>query len=212
MTAERHLRGFTLLELLVAVTILAFIAVGAYRLLTDTVVAREQGQRHLAQMQALQKAMILLQRDLQQALLRPVRDEFGDVQPAFYLPQPNVMEFTRRGWRNPLGEARSELVRLRYRLDNGELVRERWDMLDRVRTAQPERIVLLDAVSDFSLRVYEGGAWHGEWPLLTASRSEGQDLPLPQGVEIVFRREGLGEIRRVILLPDSVEVPSAQTP
>jgi len=31
-------------------------------------------------------------------------------------------------------------------------------------------------------------------------------------VEIVFRREGLGEIRRVILLPDSVEVPSAQTP
>ena len=30
------------------------------------------------------------------------RDEFGDVQPAFYLPQPNVMEFTRRGWRNPV--------------------------------------------------------------------------------------------------------------
>ncbi|MFN3587074.1 MAG: type II secretion system minor pseudopilin GspJ [Moraxellaceae bacterium] len=212
MRAERRSLGFTLLELLVAVTILAFIAVGAYRLLADTVVAREQGQQHLAQMQALQKAMNLLQRDLQQVLLRPVRDEFGDVQPAFYLPQPNVMEFTRAGWRNPLGQTRSELVRLRYRLDNGELVRERWDMLDRVRTAQPERIALLQGVSDFRLRVYAANDWHGEWPLLTARRSEGQDVPLPEGVEIVFRHPVFGEMRRVIVLPENVEAPGAQTP
>ncbi|MDP2227622.1 MAG: type II secretion system minor pseudopilin GspJ [Moraxellaceae bacterium] len=208
---RRATSGFTLLELLVAVAILALLATGAYKLLTSTLAVRETTQQHQQQRLALQKAFNLIQRDFQQAVQRPVRDEYGDAQPALYLPQANVVEFTRTGWRNPMGETRSEMVRLRYRVENGELIRERWDMLDRVRTAAPQRLVLLDNVSDFRLRIYSGGGWSSEWPLLTANATERSNTPIPEGVEMEFRLEGKGMLRRLIRLPEG-EASASQTP
>jgi len=193
--------GFTLLELLVAVAILALIAVGAYRLLSDTVMVREQGQKQQQQLRDLQKALTVLQRDLQQVVPRVVRDEFGDIQPALYLPQQNVLEFSRGGWRNPLQQTRSDLVRLRYRVENGELLRERWDVMDRARQTQPQKIVLLEGVSEFSVRVIADGSRAESWPPLTQSGSDRRKVPLPQAIEVGFRHPTWGKIERIILLP-----------
>lgn len=197
--------GFTLLELLVAVAILALIAVGAYRLLSDTVMVREQGQKHQQALRDLQKALTVLQRDLQQTAPRPVRDEFGDIQPALYLPQSNVLEFTRGGWRNPLQQARSDRVRLRYRVENGELLRERWDVLDRARQTQPQKTVLLEGVSEFSVRVFADGNRAESWPPLTKNTTDRSKVPLPQAVEMSFRHPTWGNIQRIIPLPQGDE-------
>lgn len=194
-------RGFTLLELLIAVAILSLIAVGAYKLLSDTVMVRERGQAHQQQLRDLQKAMMLIQRDLQQATPRAVRDEFGDLQPAVYLPQQNVLEFSRRGWRNPLQQTRSEIVRLRYRVEAGDLLRERWEVLDRSRQTQPEKIVLLEKITDFSLQVVADGSRSDTWPRLNQTSTDRSKLPLPQAVEMTFRHPSFGLIRRIILLP-----------
>ncbi|MFP5430711.1 MAG: type II secretion system minor pseudopilin GspJ [Gammaproteobacteria bacterium] len=194
--------GFTLLELLIAVAILSLIAVGAYTLLSDTVRVRERGQVHQQQLRDLQKAMMLIQRDLQQATPRAIRDEYGDVQPALYLPQQNVLEFSRRGWRNPLQQTRSELVRLRYRAEGGELLRERWDVLDRARLTQPERIVLLDNISEFSVQVVAEGSRSDSWPRLSQASEDRKTAGMPQAVEVAFRHETFGLIRRIILLPN----------
>lgn len=193
--------GFTLLELLVAVAILALIAVGAYRLLSDTVMVREQGQKQQQQLRDLQKALTVMQRDLQQVVPRAIRDEFGDIQPAFYLPQQNVLEFSRGGWRNPLQQTRSDLVRLRYRVESGELLRERWDVLDRARQTQPQTIVLLEGISEFSVRVIADGGRAESWPPLTQPGSDRRTVPLPQAIEISFRHPAWGKIERIILLP-----------
>lgn len=196
-------RGFTLLELLVAVAILALVAVSAYRLLASTVTTRDQGLRHEKMLRDLQKAEITLQRDLLQVLARPIRDEFGDVQPAFYLPQENAMEFTRRGWRNPLQEARSDMVRVRYRVESGQLLRERWNVLDRARMSTPEQIVLLDDVEDFQVRVFADGKEETAWPVLAQSQKDKGALPLPQAVEVRFTLKDVGDIRRLVLLPEN---------
>lgn len=198
-----RIRGFTLLELLVAIAILALVAVGSYRLLFDTISTRDKGMAREHALRDLQRAEMILQRDLMQVAARPIRDEFGDARPAFYLPQENSLEFTRRGWRNPLQEARSDLIRVRYRVENGQLIREHWQVLDRARTSAAQKTVLLDNVSDFHLQVHAKDNWTENWPLLTQTQSDARTLPLPDAVEIRFTLAPWGEIRRVILLPEN---------
>lgn len=202
-TKFTRVRGFTLLEVLVAIAILALVAVGSFQLLAGTVSTRDRGLAHEKNLQALQKAEMLIQRDLLQAVARSVRDEFGDVQAGFYLPQENVMEFTRRGWRNPLQEARSDMVRLRYSVVSGQLIRERWPALDRARASVPEKTVLLDDIENFHIQVFANGTWGNAWPLLTQIQNDKKSIPLPEAVEIRFTRQPWGEIRRVIPLPES---------
>jgi general secretion pathway protein J len=203
-------QGFTLLELMIAVAILSLISMGAYKLLSDTVMVREKGQIQQSQLRDLQKAMMLIQRDLQQATHRSVRDEFGDVQPAVYLPQANVLEFSRRGWRNPLRQSRSEIVRIRYRVVSGELLRERWNVLDRSRQTQPEKIVLLDNIADFSIQVVADGNRTENWPPLNQSSGDDRGkIAMPQAVELTFRHPTFGLIKRVLLLPQGE--PNAST-
>lgn len=202
MRRATRTRGFTLLELLVAVAILALVAVGSYRLLFDTISTRDQGIAHEKALRDLQRAQMILQRDLLQAAQRPVRDEFGDVQPGFVLAADKGLEFTRRGWRNPLQQARSDLVRVRYRIITNQLVREHWTVLDRARTSKPVQTVLLDDISDFRVQAHADGNWSETWPQLSQSQRDASTLPLPDAVEIRFTRKPWGEIRRVILLPE----------
>lgn len=195
-------QGFTLLELLVAIAILALVAVGSYRLLFDTIATRDRGMAHEKALRDLQRADMILKRDLLQAALRPIRDEFGDVQPGLVLAEERGLEFTRRGWRNPLGQARSDLVRVRYRVVAGQLVREHWPVLDRARTSTPVQTVLLDKVSGFRVQVHAGGNWGSTWPALAQVSRTASAVPLPEAVEVRFTLPPWGEIRRVIPLPE----------
>lgn len=197
-------KGFTLLELLVAIAIFALMAVGSYRLLAGTVLTREQGAAHEKSLKESQKAVVILQRDLLQTAMRPIRDEFGDVQPAFYLPKENVVEFTRRGWRNPLGALRSDLQRVRYRLESNQLWRDRWDVLDRARATKPTSIVLMDDVESFQVRVFHQGKEEVSWPILSQIQVDKALLLPPDAVEIRIKTKSLGEIRRLVSLPESL--------
>lgn len=198
---ERPL-GFTLLELLVAIAILSLVAVGSYRMLFDTIATRDQAMLRERGLRDLQRAQMLLQRDLLQVVQRPIRDEFGDLQPAFLIPRENSLEFTRLGWRNPLQQARSDLVRVRYQVSNGRLLREHWPVLDRVRDSTPVQTVLLEKVSDFHVRARSGGNWAPAWPLLGDGQRRPDAQPLPEAVELTFTLAPWGEIRRVIILPE----------
>lgn len=198
-----RVRGFTLLELLVAIAILSLVAVGSYQLLFSTIATRDQAMTRERALRDLQRAGMLLQRDLLQVARRPVRDEFGDVQPAFAIPGENIMEFTRAGWRNPLQQARSDLVRVRWRVADGRLLREHWQVLDRARSSAPVQTVLLENVSDFRLMVRGDGNWIASWPPLGDGQRRPGAAPLPEAVEIRFTLAPWGEIRRVIPLPDN---------
>ncbi|MDF3029769.1 MAG: ral secretion pathway protein GspJ [Moraxellaceae bacterium] len=202
-------RGFTLLELLVAVAILAVVAVGSYRLLFDTIRTRDHGMAQEQALAQVQRTVMLIQRDLLQIAPRPIRDEFGDTQPAFLLSAEQGMEFTRRGWRNPLGEVRSDMVRVRYRVEGGKLLREHWPVLDRARTSTPVRIVLLDDVSDFHLQVFANKDWNATWPLLGSATRNPAAVPPPDAVDIRFSLKPFGEVRRVIALPEQNETTSS---
>lgn len=132
-------RGFTLLELLIAIAIFALLALATYRMF-DSVMQTDQATRVQEQrMRELVRAMGALERDLTQAVERPVRDELGDNRGAFLSEGENdqIVEFTRGGWRNPLGQARSRLQRVRWSLSGETLERRYWLVLDRAQDSKP---------------------------------------------------------------------------
>jgi len=202
--------GFTLLELLVAVAIFAMLGVGSYRLLATTIASRDASRTHDTALIRLQKGMTVLQRDLSQAIARPVRNDYGDLEAALKLGN-NALEFSRQGWPNPLLASRSELQRVRYEVNaKGELWRIVWSQLDRERGMEPSRSLLLEQVEGLQIRALgRVGSGDTDWPQqrdVSGSQEQNDKLALlPNGIEMIMTVKPWGEIRRIYRMPDAIE-------
>ena len=181
-------RGFTLLELLIAIAIFALLALATYRMF-DSVMQTDQATRVQEQrMRELVRAMGALERDLTQAVERPVRDELGDNRGAFLSEGENdqIVELTRGGWRNPLGQARSRLQRVRWSLSGETLERRYWLVLDRAQDSKPRVQQVLDGVTALSWRFLDKEHnWQGHWPTDEGSEEERLES-LPLAVEMTL--------------------------
>ena len=100
-------RGFTLLEVLIAIAIFALLAMATYRML-DSVLQTDRGQRQQEQrLRELTRAMAAFERDLLQVRARPIRDPLGDPLASLYgdSGKDTRLEVT-RGNRTPLSGRR----------------------------------------------------------------------------------------------------------
>lgn len=193
------MQGFTLLELLVALTVFALISVIAYSGLHSVLQSKTLTERHADKLQQLQNTMMLLQRDLLQFSARQIRDEYGDSQPALKSADVGeyLLEFSSGGRPNPTGMKRSSLQRLAYGLRDGKLQRFLWPVLDRPSVIEPYRLELLDEVKEFNCRYLKPDRhWSEQWPPLGGNAT---DLPL--AIEVKLELETMGEFRRLIPFP-----------
>ncbi len=195
-------RGFTLLELLVALSIFAVIAVLAYGGLGTVLDQRSATEASAERLAALQKTYLIIQRDIEQLVPRPIRDEFGDPAPAII--GGTAFQLTRGGWSNPLGTRRSSLQRVGYALEEQELIRYSWLVLDRAQDSLPRRQVLVDDVNSMRVRYLDAeDNWQDQWP--PAQQTAGIANALagnpPRAVEITLQHEQYGEIRWLFQLP-----------
>lgn len=198
-------RGFTLLEVLIAIGITALIGLGTWQLLGGTIRAQEVTQKNSDRLEKLQKAMLILSRDVQQISHRAIRDEYGEFQPA--LSNRNalfVMELTRIGWRNPIGAVRSDLQRVSYELVDGELLRHYWTVLDRSQDSESVIQALLTDIDTLSLRfMNEENQWTDTWPpeqVDVDNQQLGNHL-LPKALEITLVHNYFGTLTRLYDLP-----------
>lgn len=205
--------GFTLLEVLIAISVTALIGLGSWQLLNSAIRTYEIGQESLEALSSLQRAQLSIERDFSQILPRAIRDEFGDYQAAlkdgedFY-----TVELTRAGWRNPLQAKRSELQRVAYELNDGELLRHHWKVLDRAQDSEPVTRRLLDGVEGFEIAyLNDSDAWLDEWPPLSSdSSAESQDqmvkyAQLPKAVRVELEHPRYGLITRYFEQPNYLE-------
>lgn len=214
---RRRQGGFTLMEVMIAVSITSVIGIGVWQVVNNIIKAREGVDEIAEQFEGVQKLMLMMERDLGQVVNRPVRNIYGDYEPAFTSREDGFgLVLTRQGWRNPLGLRRSSLQRVAWEYTGEEIRRHYWVMLDKGQEeTDPRNELLLAGVTDFSVRfLTETREWTDQWPSESAmqSLSPGQapSLPMPIGVEISLEHDRFGELTRLFALPD-YDPTAAQT-
>ena len=187
-------RGFTLLELLVALSIFAVISALAYggmnQVLTQQALTEEKADR----LQQLQITYTIFERDFAQLVNRPVRNAYGSAIGALTGSDGiDGVELTRAGRANPAGFRRSDLQRVRYASEDEKLLRQAWKVLDRSPDSEAVQQVLYEPVKAFSLRYLDRtNQWREVWPPVGAA--PGAVPGLPRVVEVTLETEDFGRL------------------
>ena len=208
-------RGFTLVEVLIAMAITTLISVVAYTGLSSALSGAESLRSASGRAHDINQTLAMLSRDLRQVVNRPVVDEFGQVVPALMGGEMarEPLALTRAGWHNSTGAPRSNLQRVRWWLEDERLWRGYFPVLDRTAGTEPVETAILEGVERFELRflptlsavesdrndVIDRRNWRDSW---IADLSQPGQMPSPPAaVEVLMEVAGLGELRRTYVLP-----------
>lgn len=200
-------RGFTLLELIVSIAILAIMAGAAYAGWFNVTRIAQSSERVVEQYDSIERTFYWLQEDFEQIVKRDVVDELGGKRKSIEVSQAGeyVVQVTRGGWTNPAllqMPPRSDLQRVSYILDDeSQLMRRYWYHVDRFDSSAFSERRLLDNVNSFTFRFFDlGGSWHNTWPPADNISEEEFD-ELPAAVEATVEVENVGTISRLFVLP-----------
>lgn len=199
--------GFTLIEVLLALTIMAIIAMLSAQAFNTASSGSAATREAMDRMAEIDRAFVMIETDLRNALPNELqRIGFGQPLPAFFASEGGdeySMVVLRGGLANPLFQARSEMVRVGYRYIDNQLWRDTWfNPREREQDeARPQRI--LTGVESLIIRVLSpvpnstvsAGPWLMEYP-----PNPQANTILPPAVEITVELEDYGEIRRLFTI------------
>jgi general secretion pathway protein J len=186
--------------MLIALAIFSLLAIMSYGGLRTVMEQQVQTEAAAERLSALQKTYLIMQRDIEQFVPRPIRDEFGDVQPA--LSGGEILQITRGGWYNPLNYPRSSLQRVGYAREDRQLVRYVWQVLDRAQDSEPLTEPLLEDVDEMQIRYLAGNnQWLEQWPPLQAVSVPQASTDLPGAIEVTLEHEYYGPLVWLFQLP-----------
>lgn len=192
-------RGFTMIEVVIAVAIFAVLYLAAYGGLSSVITSKQETEQALIRLKQLQLTMSKLQRDIEQTTDRDGKDELGGTlrKIASGVNSDLLLELSRNGWRNPAGLTRSHLQRVAYRLDEDQLIRMTWPFVDRAQDSQASETTLIDNIVSAELRFYDDeGEVSDTWPTATAQTSD-DPIELPRAVELTLELGDWGKVVRI---------------
>lgn len=194
----QHLRGqakgFTLLEVLVAIGVFSVVAMVSYTTLDTYIDHRERLQVHYGKLERLQRLFILLERDIQFAANRSVRIG-GDIEPAIAGPGGNTlltMTVAQPDMNSPTGVS---LKRVEWHQDGEELVRAQWNVLDHSGSLKPTELLVSEEVSDLSLTFWIYSDDRG-----VDTRESLDSNEFPAGIEVAITLDDGAQYRRLFAL------------
>jgi general secretion pathway protein J len=193
-------RGFTLLEVLVAVFIFAIVGMLAYGGYNQLAKQSDIVEAGAGRTRMIQAAVQRMSEDFEMLEPRPIREPLGEaLEPALRADSrtETLADLTRSGWSNPAGISRSTLQRVTYRLQDNKLQRAYWNALDRTLTDEPSGAVLIDKVRSVSFRFMDQNrTWHDQWPPLGYSGGDSGLRPI--AVEFTLELEDWGKLVRLV--------------
>ncbi|PHS68812.1 MAG: type II secretion system protein GspJ [Alcanivorax sp.] len=192
-------RGFTLVEVLVTVVIMAVIGLASASVINAIMRTSEQSETAIARLEKLQYSMLILEQDIRQIVAR------DNPTGRYIFIDEDRLGFVRSGWFNPLGLfPRSELQPVAYLIREGNLVREHFNFVDVTESSEPKSRVVLEGVTAFTAKPLKRGAVQGQTPSSVRNNSgdNGDIEGLPPALEITIETEAWGTITRVFLIND----------
>ena len=192
--------GFTLIEVIIAMSIFAIVSLLAYTGLHSVITTKSHTEGSLERLRELQMTMLNLNGDLQQLSERSGHDSLGGQLLNVSTQDSNyILAFTRNGWRNPANLARSTLQRVAYKLDEDKLIRLYWPHVDRADDEQLVEQTLIVNIESFELRFLDDkNQWQTSWPSANELASAQPSSSLPLAVEVTLNMGDWGEIKRLI--------------
>lgn len=194
----QNARGFTLIEVLVAIAIFASLSVGAYQVLNQVQRSNQLSAERTARLAELQRAMVIMDADFRQMALRQFRTN-GEA------PTENILQwkqslldsdrfgllFARLGWHNPQQQfPRGEVAKVGYRLVEQRLERVWWRYPDTPTGQEGLISPVLNGVEDWRVQFYLQGEWSNDWIPTNA---------LPEAIKVTLKLQDYGEIERIYL-------------
>lgn len=198
--AKRKSRGFTLLEMMIAIAIFAILSLSAFSVMRQMLLSDELVSEKTARLTAVNQMLLQMEQDFNHIVPKMARVGFGEERESILQVTSSRGEdndaiwFTRNSWFNPEWMlSRSELVRVGYRLEEGNLIREYYTFVDRVSNAEPKKRLLLTGVSQLKFRFLSQNQWNSQW--------QNQNR-LPDAVEVTISSDLDGTlIRQFKLMP-----------
>ena len=163
----KEVRGFTLLEVLLAIAIFSVISLSSFTLFDTILNADENSQKSSARQNELQRAFLLIERDFLQIAHRSIRFNGEEPLAEFLYIDSNItssdaqtLGFVRGGWTNPgLLLPRSNMQSVAYQLNEKTLERLHFNFVDAVVGQEPKVRPLITGVEQLAFEFYDGEVW-----------------------------------------------------
>jgi general secretion pathway protein J len=199
-------RGFTLIEVLIAIAIFAVMSAFAYRALSSILNARERVAQENQKWREVSTFFARLEADLANAVTRSIRNSnnldtkafIGNA--TFNNDSEGQLMFTRMGLPGASGTLAAP-QRLGYRVKQGNLEELVWPVLDQGPRTVPAVYPLLSGVNTFTVRYFDANSnsWQGSWPLSSNSGTTATQT-IPRAVEVALTLDSGETLTRVLLL------------
>jgi general secretion pathway protein J len=190
------MKGFTLVEMLVALAIFGLVAAAGVTVMRFTVDNQAVVRAHANRIGAFQRTRAILKADLAQAAARRTRGQDG--RPARESFQGGsgdrsglLLRFARRGWDNPEAQPRPSVQYVEYRVIDGRLERSARPELDGAALGTPQ--VLIDRLQSASVAFL----WLGQW---IETLPGGAEDRLPQAVRLDLTIDGIGAVSQLFVV------------
>jgi len=203
-----HRRGFTLIEILVAMAIFTLIGLASTGVLNSVINSDQLSSERFAKLEELQRAMLTIERDILQIVPRALRVN-GEPVSVVISGGEDVLNsdadglgFVRAGWHNPqMLLPRSTLQAVSYRIQEKQLQRLYGNYVDNVIGYEPKIKILLSDIEDFRVsflteveQLEEPEKWQESY----------SNANIPIAISITFVSKTFGEIRREFILANGI--------